>query len=146
MSAVYLDAAIFVHALGEDPELRAACRGVLSSVRDGALAARSSVLTVEEVVHVRHRRLGDRGQAAREGRDIGSMVALHDIGRQDLDRALELFAEHPSLDPRDAVHVAVATRIGSAVMLSTDAGFDPVPDVRRVDPRDAGAVAALRSP
>lgn len=146
MSAVYLDAAIFVHALGEDPDLRSSCREALAMVHARTLIGQSSVLTVEEVVHVRHRRLGDRGRAVREGRDIGSMVALHDVGRPDLDRALELFAECPSLDPRDAVHAAVAERIGAAAVLSTDAVFDPVPGVRRIDPRDAGALEELGSP
>lgn len=143
MSAVYLDAAVFVHALGRDPVLRSACREALAMIRAQALAGQSSVLTVEEVVHVRHRRLGDRQRAAREGCAIGSMVALHDVGRPDLERALALFADHPSLDPRDCVHVAVAERIGTAVILSTDADFDSVPGVRRTDPRDAGALEAL---
>lgn len=143
MSAVYLDAAIFVHALGEDAELRAACRDVLFRVRDKGLTGQTSVLTVEEVVHVRNRRLGDRGRAAREGQAIGSMVALHDVTRADLDRAIALFADHPSLDPRDAVHVAVAERLRTSAVLSTDADFDPVPGVRRVDPRDESGLEAL---
>lgn len=143
MSAVYVDAAIFVHALGEDPALRSSCREVLAMVRARRLTGQSSVLTVEEVVHVRHRRLGDRERAAREGRDIGSMVELHEVGRSDLDRALELFADCPSLDPRDAVHAAVAERIGAAAVLSTDADFDSVPGIKRIDPRDVGGLEAL---
>lgn len=143
MSAAYLDAAVFVHALGRDEELREACRTILAMVRAETIVAQSSVLTVEEVVHVRNRRLGDRGRAAREGQDVASMVALAEVGRADLDRALELFAAHPALDPRDAVHAAIAVRTGAPAIVSTDADFDEVRDVRRIDPRDAQAVAEL---
>jgi predicted nucleic acid-binding protein len=143
MSAAYLDAAVFVHALGRDDDLREACRSVLAMVRAETIVAQSSVLTVEEVVHVRSRRLGDRARAVREGRDVASMVALQEVGRADLDRALELFGDHPALDPRDAVHAAIAVRIGAPAIISTDADFDALGDAQRIDPRDARALAAL---
>lgn len=143
MSRAYLDATIFVHALGRDEELREACRSVLQAVRSGELTGETSVLTVEEVVHVRHRRLGDRGQAAREGRDITAMVSPHDVTIADLDVALTTFAAHGALNARDAVHVAVASRLGLDIVVSTDADFDGAPGLRRVDPLDRAAVEAL---
>jgi uncharacterized protein len=143
VSRAYLDATVFVHSLGRDEELRDACRAVLESVRSGDMVGETSVLTVEEVVHVRHRRLGDRAQAAREGRDITAMVLLHDVTTADLDAALASFASHGALDARDAVHAAVGSRLGLGVIVSTDADFDGTPGLRRIDPRDRGAVEAF---
>ena len=100
MSAAYLDAAVFVHALGRDDDLREACRSVLAMVRAETIVAQSSVLTVEEVVHVRSRRLGDRARAVREGRDVASMVGAPAIISTGAD--FDALGDAQRIDPRDA--------------------------------------------
>ena len=56
-------------------------------------------------------------------------------------RALGLDA--PALRTHDRVHVATCLTHGIDLVLSADRGFDSVPEIRRVDPLDGPARAAL---
>lgn len=143
MTRVYVDASVLVHSRGSDEALRSACLDALALMENSQLRGEAAVLCIDEVVHVRHRRRGDRAQAVREGQAFAALVALHDVRRSDLDRGLELFAAQPSLEVRDAIHAAVAERLGLDVILTTDAGFDDLPGLRRVDPRDEGRMREL---
>lgn len=143
MTRVLLDANVFVHAVGGDPVLRPACQGVIAHLAAGRLAGEASSLMVEEVVHVRHRRNGDRALAVRDGRAAAALLTLHPVEEQVLEGALEAFAVHERLEVRDAVHITTARRHGLTIILSTDRGFDGIADVRRVDPADHAAVEAL---
>lgn len=140
MSAAYLDATVLVHALGADPELGPACQHVLDLVERKALRGETAVLAIDEVVHVRHRRSGNRAQAVKEGRAFAAALAVHDVTGADLERALDLFAKHGSLNMRDAIHAAVATRAGLSMLIATDSDFDDVPGLRRIDPRERAAI------
>lgn len=143
MSRAYLDAAVFVHALGAHTPLREACQGILDKVESGELVGEGAVLVIDELTHVRHRRRGDRAEAAAEARAAGAILVLHEVTAADLDRALGLFAGHASLNMRDAVHAAVAQRVGLDTIVTTDSDFEGVAGLRRVDPRDADAVADI---
>ncbi len=103
----------------------------------------AAVLSVDDAVHVRHRRRGDRAQAVREGRAFAALLALHDVRSADLDRGLELFSTHGSLHVRDAIHAAVAQRLELDVIVSTDTDFDGVAGLWRLDPRDGAGLEAL---
>lgn len=144
MTRVLVDANVFLHALGDDARLRPSCELVIERLVAGELRGEGASLMVEEVMHVRHRRSGDRAQAARDGRAAASVLAaLHPVGEPELDAAVEIFLAHETLHARDAVHVAVARRHGLAVLLSTDRGFDAVEGLRRIDPADRAAVEEL---
>lgn len=144
MTRVLVDANVFLHALGDDPALRPACERVIAQLAAGRLRGEAAALMVEEVVHVRHRRRGDRARAVEDGRAAASLLrALHPVSEPELEAALEIFAGHGTLHARDAVHVAVARRHGLEVLLSTDRGFDVVDGLRRIDPVDGGALAQL---
>lgn len=143
MSRVYLDAAVFVHALGREGELRRACQRLLDAMESHDLVGESAVLVIDEVTHVRFRRLRDRTEAAREARDVAAVLLLHEVSPADIDRALDLFEGHDSLDMRDALHAAVAQRAGLDTVVTTDSDFDGIAGLLRVDPRDAEALAKL---
>ena len=49
---------------------------------------------------------------------------------------LRLIPKYPSLRARDLVHIAVMLENDIAHILSTDAHFDQVSEVQRIDPRD----------
>lgn len=124
--------------------LRPACTHVIEHLAAGRLLGEASSLMVEELVHVRRRRGGDRQRAIRDGRTARALLhALHPVGEEELEVALEAFLAHAGLNARDAIHVAVARRHGLSTILSTDRGFDGLADLRRVDPADHAAVEAL---
>lgn len=143
MTRALVDANVFIHALGDHPVLRPACRAVLGHSASGDILAEASSLVIEEVVHVRNRRTGDRRAAVKDGRAAAALCLLHPITSRDVETALGLFLAHPRLQMRDAIHVATATQHGLSVVLSTDRGFDDVPGLRRVDPADRTAVELL---
>ncbi|MBA2389056.1 MAG: type II toxin-antitoxin system VapC family toxin [Geodermatophilaceae bacterium] len=143
MTRVLLDANVFLHAIGSDAVLRPACRRVLSMVEAGELVGEASALIVDEIVHVRNRRLGDRQQAVADGTAAAALCLLHPVAQEDVEAAMGLFVEAPRLQMRDAIHAAVARRYGLSVVLSRDRGFDGIPGLRRVDPADVEAIAAL---
>lgn len=124
--------------------MRAACDHVIEHLAEERFSGEASALMIEEILHVRHRRSGDRARAVDDGRAASSvLLALHPVGEHELEAALEIFRAHGTLHARDAVHVAVARRHGLTRLLSTDRGFDDVEDLRRIDPKDRAAVDEL---
>jgi len=143
MSPVLLDANVFLHALGADAALRAACRRVLARVEAGDLMGEVSAVAIDEIVHVRNRKLGDRRLAVTAGRAAARLCVVRPVAPEDVEAAMTLFLENPRLDMRDAIHVAVARRYGVLVVVTTDRGFDDVAGLTRVDPVDEQAVGQL---
>lgn len=137
MSRVYIDATVPLHALGGDDELRYACGELLSALGSGRLVGEASVLAINEVAHVRLRRGGDRAAAAREAEAVLALLVVHDVTVADLESGLSIFAKSPSLDMSDALHVAVARRIGVETIVTTDTDFDGLEHLQRVDPRNS---------
>lgn len=143
MKRVLLDSNVFLHALGTDAALRAACTSIIDAVSDDRLAGEAVVVVINEIVHVRHRRTGDRHRAVADGRAAAQVVVLHPIDEVDTASALAAFEAHEGLQMNDAVLVAVARRYGLTTILSTDRGFDGIPGLRRIDPADSSAVDSL---
>lgn len=138
-----LDSNIFLHALGGDDVLRPACTYIIDRLAEGQFVGEASSVLVSEVVHVRHRRSGDRKRAVRDGRAAAQLLLVRAVDEVDVAAALEFFLVHEGLQMNDAVHVAVARRYGLNSILSTHRGFDGIPALHRIDPTDATAIGAL---
>lgn len=76
MARVFLDANIFLYATGGEGAHREPCRAVLLAVADGALEGVTSTEVLQEILHVRSRRLGlkDAGAAARAAASLVAEV------------------------------------------------------------------------
>lgn len=133
------DSAVFVYAMGRAHPLRDACRALVSALGEGRVRGEASSEAVQEVVHQRWRRTGDRADAARRGWQVYALMEIHECGDADLRRALDLFHAADSLQLRDAVHAATALTRGVSCIISPDRDFDEVGELRRLDPRDAAA-------
>lgn len=143
MTRILLDANVFLHSLGSHPVLRPACQAVLGLVARQQIAGEASALMIDEIVHVRHRRLGDRRIAVTDGRAASALCIVHPVTERTVEAALDIFAAQASLQMRDAIHVATARQHGLSLVMTTDRGFDDLPGLCRVDPTDTAAVAAL---
>lgn len=142
MRRVYLDANVFLYAIGADSPYREPCRAVLDAMRRDAIAGETSVATLEEVVHHRRRR-GDSGAFAR-GRDVAAIChAVHAVDRDLVLAALDVTEGHVRLDTADAIHVATARAHGLASIMSGDHDFDGVEGIDRIDPLDRSAIADM---
>lgn len=143
MSRFLYDTAVFVYAVGTEHPYRAPCREIVERAGRRQLAGEASVDLVQEFLHQRARRTGNREEAARGASLLPALCRLHDVERRDLVRALELFAATDALDARDAMFAALALNRGIGIILSPDRAFDSVPGLRRIDPLDGDAVATL---
>src|SRR5919197_221391 len=138
MSVRFLyDTAVFLYALGSDHAYREPCRDILGLAAEGSLVGDASVELVQELVHVRARRTGDREDAAQAGRHLVPLCRLHAVEPADLTLALRLFQTCPGLHMRDAVHAATALNRDIGLILSPDRAFDAVPGIERVEPAAA---------
>lgn len=143
MSPVLFDTAIFVYAAGRESPHRDPCRALLELAGAGSVSAVVSADLLQEFVHQRARKTGDRQLAVEQAHEIPGTCVVLDLTLQDAERALDLFAAHPELHARDAVFAAVALERNIRHVISPDRAFDAVPGFVRVDPLDAAAVAAL---
>lgn len=137
------DTAVFVYAMGAEHPYREPCREIVRRAARGELDGEASVELVQELVHVRSRATGERAEALRLGARVGELCRLHAVEPRDLPLVFTLLERHERLGPRDAVFAATALNRRISVVLSPDPDFDGIHGLDRVDPLDAGAVAAL---
>lgn len=131
---VFLDANVFLYAAGGEHRLREPCRRILRKVEDGSLPANTGSEVVQELLFVLSRRgLGERGISLAR-----TVLALFPealpMTRAEVAGACDLLERHPSLTPRDAVHVATMQGHGIDTVVSADTHFDVVDGIRRIDP------------
>jgi predicted nucleic acid-binding protein len=146
VSRALLDTNVVLYAIGGPHHYAEPCRRILALAGEGALSLEAPVDLVQEVMHHRTRRLGDRQQAAADAIAAAELCRLHAVEPDDAREATEMFTNFPTLSARDAVFAAIAARYGLMTILSADTDFDGLPQLRRVDPADGEAVAALASP
>jgi uncharacterized protein len=136
VTAYLVDTNVFLYARGRDHPYREPCRGVLRAAQHGLLALEGSVELVQEFAHVLLRRGHDRRMALEEAAEVRAQCVLHDFDDEVLVGALRLLHRHAELGVRDAIHAATAVHVGLDRIVSVDAAFDAVTEVRRVDPGD----------
>jgi predicted nucleic acid-binding protein len=134
-----LDSAVFIYAIGVDHPYRAPCRALVTAMRSGDLVGEASVLAVQEVMHQRLRRTGDRRGAGAAADDLSVFCTIHGLTAADMRRAVDLFTRGDGLDAADACHAATALNRAIPVIISPDVGFDDVAGLARMDPAEAAA-------
>lgn len=131
---VFLDANVFLYAAGREHRLREPCRRILRKVEDASLPSNTSAEVVQELLFV----LWRRGLAERGAELARSVLTLFPealpMTASTVGEACDLLERYPSLTPRDAVHVATMRRHGLETIVSADAHFDVVEEIRRIDP------------
>lgn len=137
------DTAVFVYAVGGEHPYRDPCRRIVERASAGELSGEASVELVQEFAHVRLRRTADRAESLRLASAVAELCRLHSFEPGDLPLSLTLLAQHDQLGVRDAVFAATALNRGLAAILSPDRAFEGIHGLRRIDPADDPAVAAL---
>lgn len=132
-----LDTAVFVYAVGDDHPYREPCRRLLAPDVLSAYGGEASVQAIQELLHQRARRTGNRPEAAEVARAMSQLCPLHDLTDTDLRLGLRLFDGSPRLTGRDALHAATAINRGIATIISPDADLDGLDGLTRLDPIDA---------
>lgn len=141
-----IDTNVFVHVLGRDAALRDACAAILSGVADRRFDAVISTETVQELLHVRHRKTGDRAEAVALARSVSEAYRMLPVLDADVADALDLAARHQDLSARDAFIFACAVNAGVDAVISADRAFaGPAEEagLTLVDPVDPESVRSL---
>jgi len=132
---VFLDAAVFMYAIGEEHPLRDPCQRVLRHAAEQRIDAVTSAEVVQEVLH-RYLAVGRPDIAIGAARGILTafgpvMPVTHEV----MSRVADLAGRHsPTLSARDLVHVATCIEHGIDEIVTTDRGFDQVEGLTRIDP------------
>jgi uncharacterized protein len=142
LNPAYLDANVFIYAVGSASQYREPCREILEAVVEGRLRGETSVYTIQEVARQRHRR-GDESATERARAAAAICSEIHPLDGRILVRALEAVDRHDGLEVSDAIHAATALAVGIDTMVSADSDFDGIPGIERVDPLDRERLAGL---
>ena len=114
-------------------KLASHCCGGSATVRGAIVNAE----VVQEVMFVLVRR-GRLRNGLRLARDVLALFpGLFLVTRQDMLRACGLLERYPRLPVRGAIHVATMLNNGLQTVVSVDADFDQVVEIRRVAPGSA---------
>ena len=142
MSRPFVDANVFVYAIGSD-QLAERSVAILEAIARDDLDGVTSTAVLEEVWHIElsGRVAGMDGQAERVYELMTPLLAVDD---RTLRRALSLDALF--MGANDRVHAATCFEHGLSQMISADRGFDQVAGIERIDPRDAARLAELKRP
>jgi predicted nucleic acid-binding protein len=132
-----------MYAAGADHPLRAPCLEVLDHVVAGRLEAVTSAEVILEIFHrfARTSRAAEGAELAQASLDLFSPVLAitHDV----VARMPDLSRRYPEHTARDLLHVATCLHHGIGAIVSPDADFDRIEELRRVPPEDAAALAAF---
>ena len=139
LDRVLLDSAVFIYAVGVAHPYRDACRQLLQALEAQRYRGEASALAVEETLHQRIRRTGDRESAQRVARNVMMLCPVHDLTTADVALGLRLFGTSARLNARDVLHAATALNRGIPTIVSPDKAFDDVPQLERLDPTQAVA-------
>lgn len=100
---------------------------------------------LQEFLHQRARKTGDRAGAVALCRDVARLCRFHELTEDDARTGVDLFERYERLSARDATFVAFALNRDIPAILSVDRDLDGISGLRRVDPADRPALETLRS-
>src|SRR5512143_2818924 len=107
MAKMFLDANVFLYAIGGEGPHRQPCRALLEAVGQGALDAVTDSEVLQEILHVRARRVTMKDGIVATRAAAAVVGEVLPVTHQDVLTACALLDSHPTLGARDALHVAV---------------------------------------
>ena len=130
----YLDSNVFIYPViysAETQPKAKKAKEILLSVENGKLSAYTSMLTWDEVVWVVSRTMG-RNEAISQGQKLLGFPNLQfvPVDENVVASAQRLMGKY-NLDPRDSIHLASALEKRSKSVISDDADFDQITEIKR---------------
>ncbi len=135
---IVLDTTVLAYAVGVEHPLQAPCRRLVRAIADSEIVATTTVEVIQEFAYVRARRR-DRKDAAELARDYIELLSpLLIVEETDLREGLRLFEENPGIGAFDAVLAAATHAAGADALVSADAGFSSIANIRHLTPDTDG--------
>lgn len=135
MTRVFIDANIPMYAAGAAHPLREPARHVVRAIAREEIDAWTDVEVLQEILY-RYFHLRERDKGLEIFDHFHQLMAgrILPVEEEDVVRARQLAERYPQLGPRDLIHLAVMIRHGLARIVTADADFDGLEEVRRVGP------------
>jgi len=131
-----IDTNVILYALGGPHEYKQACGRLYSQLLRGEHDANIDTELLQEVLNFFWRRRQPSEGVDTFDRLITGFPNPIAIASPEIVAARDVFASHPALAPRDAIHAAVVMVHRLEGIISTDRGFDAIHGVMRFDPKD----------
>ena len=107
---------------------------LFDAVAIGVVHATTSAEVIQEFAHIRARRF-PRAEAVGAARRFARLLSpLLTADEDSLERGLSIYERTPGLGSFDAVLAATAIANGARALVSADAGFASIPELRHVVP------------
>lgn len=134
MTISFIDANIIMYTVGKEHRYKKPCSLLIRRIAEENIVVASDTEVLQEIMY--RYWLTSQFQRARETyNDFKSLVSLmFPVTIDDVDLALELLEKHQNIQPRDAIHAAVMLNNGLTRIYTTDAHFDEIKGIERIDP------------
>lgn len=129
-NVLYLDANVFIYATINTEELGEKARSLLGRIQQGEEKAETSALTFDEVFWAVKKHNLELAFTAAEAMLNFPNLEIIPADREAVRSALQIIREY-HLAPRDAIHAATAIAEKADFIVSTDAHFDRVKELKR---------------
>ena len=129
-NVLYLDANVFIYATINTEELGEKARSLLGRIQQGEEKAETSALTFDEVFWAVKKHNLELAFTAAEAMLNFPNLEIIPADREAVRSALQIIREY-HLAPRDAIHAATAIAEKVDFIVSTDAHFDRIKELKR---------------
>jgi predicted nucleic acid-binding protein len=127
---LYLDSNVFIYAAINTKDLGENARALLQKIQQGEIRAKTSALTFDEVFWAVRKHDVEAAFEACQALLNFPNLDIVPVDRELVIFALQLIKEH-HLAPRDAIHAATAIAGKANAIVSTDAHFDKIEELKR---------------
>jgi predicted nucleic acid-binding protein len=132
---LYLDSNVFLFAALDTGKTGDDAKALLKRVSDGSIKAAISPLVLDEVMWGVQKIMGREYSNRYVAGIISTPFTWLDIAFSCVEIARSYYKQ--GLNPRDAFHAAVMTDYGINVIVSEDAHFDKIKDLKRISIKEA---------
>jgi len=135
MPPIFIDTNIPMYAAGAPHPLKEPCQKVILAIASGEIDAITDTEVFQEIlyryIHIGKREIGIKLFDHFHRIMLGRILPIEE---QDILLTRELAEKLTHLSPRDLIHLAVMKRAGIKEIITTDKGFDNIPEIRRIHP------------
>ena len=134
---IFVDINVPMYAAERAHALKQPCIDVLALVATHPTSFVTDAEVLQEILH-RYRAIGRWPEGEQLFQRFATLMQgrIVDVQFVDLQAAAIMANTYPGLDARDLLHLAVMRRTGSTTIVTTDAAFDTVTGVQRLNPAD----------
>jgi uncharacterized protein len=134
LAIYFIDSNIFIYAIGKDHPLKPGCIALIQKIRSGKITAVISTEIIQEILYRFQsiKSLPAGIELSQEAIQLSSIILP--VTETDLSRAIDILETSPAIQTRDAFHAAVMLNNDLQEIISTDAHFDLISGIRRLDP------------